>query len=36
MAYGVIYSWWLVVAGALITVVSVMGWAIEPSVAEEH
>jgi cytochrome c oxidase subunit 1 len=38
MAYGVIYSWWLVGAGALITVSAFMGWAMEPSVAEtgEH
>jgi cytochrome c oxidase subunit I len=38
IAYGVIYSWWLVGAGALITVSAFMGWAMEPSVAEtgEH
>ena len=34
MAYGVLYSWWLVGAGALVTVVGFMGWAMEPPVAE--
>jgi cytochrome c oxidase subunit 1 len=36
MAYGVIYSWWLVGAGALVTLFGVYGWALEPSVAEER
>jgi len=34
IAYGVLYSWWLVGAGALVTLVGVFGWAMEPSVAE--
>ena len=34
MAYGVLYSWWLVGAGALVAVVGFMGWAMEPPVAE--
>jgi cytochrome c oxidase subunit I len=35
LAYGAIYSWWLVGLGALIMVVSFTAWAIEPSVAED-
>ena len=34
MAYGALWSWWLVGAGALVTVIGVYGWALEPSVAE--
>jgi cytochrome c oxidase subunit I len=34
MGYGVIYSWWLVAAGAFVLLVGVYGWAVEPSVAE--
>jgi cytochrome c oxidase subunit 1 len=34
LGYGVLYSWWLVGAGALIIVVGLTGWALEPSVAE--
>ncbi len=34
IAYGVMYSWWLVGFGAIVTVVAFLGWAIEPSVAE--
>jgi cytochrome c oxidase subunit 1 len=34
MAYGVIYSWWLVGLGAAVTLVGLYGWALEPSVAE--
>ncbi len=34
MAYGVIYSWWLVGVGAVVTLVGIYGWALEPSVAE--
>jgi cytochrome c oxidase subunit 1 len=34
MAYGVLWSWWLVGAGALVLLVGVYGWALEPSVAE--
>ena len=34
MAYGVIYSWWLVGLGAAVTLVGIYGWALEPSVAE--
>jgi hypothetical protein len=33
-AYGVMYSWWLVGAGALILVIGFTGWALEPSVAD--
>jgi cytochrome c oxidase subunit I len=35
MAYGVIYSWWLVGAGALVLLIGLFGWAMEPSVAED-
>jgi len=35
IGYGLIYSWWLVGAGALVIVVGLTAWAIEPSVAEE-
>ncbi|HEX7248439.1 MAG TPA: cytochrome c oxidase subunit 4, partial [Actinomycetota bacterium] len=35
MAYGVLYSWWLIGAGALVALVGFYGWALEPSVAEE-
>jgi cytochrome c oxidase subunit 1 len=34
IAYGAIYSWWLVGAGALIALIGFYGWALEPSVAE--
>ena len=34
MAYGVLYSWWLVGLGALVALVGLYGWALEPSVAE--
>jgi cytochrome c oxidase subunit I len=34
MAYGVMYSWYLVAAGALVTLVGLYGWALEPSVGE--
>ena len=34
MAYGVIYSWWLVGLGVAVTLVGLYGWALEPSVAE--
>ena len=34
MAYGVIYSWWLVGAGVAVTLVGLIGWSLEPSVAE--
>ena len=34
MAYGVLYSWWLVGAGALVVLIGFFGWALEPSVAE--
>ena len=34
IAYGVMYSWWLVGAGALILVIGFTGWALEPSVAD--
>jgi cytochrome c oxidase subunit 1 len=35
LGYGVLYSWWVLGAGALVLLVGVFGWAIEPSVAEE-
>ena len=35
IAYGVLYAWWLVAAGALVVLVGFMGWAVEPSVAED-
>jgi cytochrome c oxidase subunit 1 len=34
IAYGVMYSWWLVGAGALTLVIGLTGWALEPSVAD--
>jgi cytochrome c oxidase subunit 1 len=34
MAYGVIYSWWVVGAGAVVALIGFYGWALEPSVAE--
>jgi cytochrome c oxidase subunit 1 len=34
IGYGVIYGWWLVGVGALVTLVGFFGWAMEPSVAE--
>jgi cytochrome c oxidase subunit 1 len=34
MAYGVIYSWWVVGAGVVVALVGFYGWALEPSVAE--
>jgi cytochrome c oxidase subunit 1 len=34
MGYGVIYSWWLVGAGVAVTLVGLIGWSLEPSVAE--
>jgi cytochrome c oxidase subunit 1 len=34
LAYGVLYSWWIVGAGAFVLLVGVFGWALEPSVAE--
>ncbi|MGH2594777.1 MAG: cytochrome c oxidase subunit I [Actinomycetota bacterium] len=34
MAYGVLYSWWLVGLGAVVLLVGLYGWALEPSVAE--
>jgi len=33
IAYGVLYSWWLVGLGALVALVGFYGWALEPSVA---
>ena len=34
IAYGVLYSWVLVGAGAFVMLVGFYGWALEPSVAE--
>ena len=34
IAYGVLYSWWVVGLGALVAIVGFMGWAMEPSVAD--
>ena len=33
IAYGVLYSWWLVGTGVLVTLVGFYAWALEPSVA---
>ncbi len=33
IGYGILYSWWLVGAGALIALIGFFGWAMEPSVA---
>ncbi len=35
IAYGVLYSWWLLGFGAFVVLVGFYGWAMEPSVAEE-
>jgi cytochrome c oxidase subunit 1 len=35
MAYGVIYTTWLIVLGAAIAVAAMFGWALEPADAEE-
>jgi cytochrome c oxidase subunit 1 len=34
IGYGILYSWWLVGAGAAVITVGLVGWALEPSVAE--
>ena len=34
IAYGIMYSWFLVGGGAIVTLVGFYGWALEPSVAE--
>ena len=34
VGYGVLYSWWLVGLGAVVMLVGLYGWALEPSVAE--
>jgi cytochrome c oxidase subunit 1 len=34
MAYGIMYSWFLVGGGAVLTLVGFYGWALEPSVAQ--
>jgi cytochrome c oxidase subunit 1 len=34
IGYGILYSWWLVGAGAAVIAVGLVGWALEPSVAE--
>ena len=34
IGYGVLYSWWLVGLGAVVMLVGLYGWALEPSVAE--
>jgi cytochrome c oxidase subunit 1 len=36
LGYGVLYSWWLVGLGAVVTLVGLFGWAMEPSVAPER
>jgi cytochrome c oxidase subunit I len=33
MGYGILYTWWLVGLGAVVLLVGVFGWAMEPSVA---
>jgi cytochrome c oxidase subunit 1 len=35
IGYGLIYNRWIAVVGALVVVVSVFGWALEPSVADD-
>jgi cytochrome c oxidase subunit 1 len=35
IGYGVLYSWWLLGLGAVVVLVGIYGWALEPSVAEE-
>ena len=35
MAYGVIYTTWLIVLGAAIVVAALFGWALEPADAED-
>ncbi|MFN6120463.1 MAG: cytochrome ubiquinol oxidase subunit I, partial [Actinomycetes bacterium] len=35
MAYGVIYNRLLIVAGGLIVLLAMFGWALEPSVADD-
>jgi cytochrome c oxidase subunit 1 len=35
VAYGALYSWWLLAVGAVVTLTGFYGWALEPSVAEE-
>jgi cytochrome c oxidase subunit 1 len=35
VAYGAIYSWWLLGAGVAVILFGLYGWALEPSVAEE-
>jgi cytochrome c oxidase subunit 1 len=34
LGYGVLYSWWLIGAGAVVIVVGLIGFVLEPSVAE--
>ena len=34
LGYGVLYSWWVVGLGAVVMLVGLYGWALEPSVAE--
>jgi cytochrome c oxidase subunit 1 len=34
LGYGVLYSWWLIGLGAAVVAVGLVGWALEPSVAE--
>jgi cytochrome c oxidase subunit 1 len=34
LGYGVLYSWWLIGLGAAVIAVGLVGWALEPSVAE--
>ncbi|MFN3256111.1 MAG: cytochrome c oxidase subunit I [Ilumatobacter sp.] len=35
MAYGVIYTTWLIIAGAAIAIAALFGWALEPADADE-
>jgi cytochrome c oxidase subunit I len=34
IAYGVLYGWWLIGLGSSVIVIGLVGWALEPSVAE--
>jgi cytochrome c oxidase subunit 1 len=34
MGYGVFYGWWMTIAGAVVTLVGLYGWILEPPAAE--
>jgi cytochrome c oxidase subunit 1 len=35
-AYGVVYAWWMIAAGLLISLLGFFGWVLEPSAEEGH